>query len=110
MPGATLLPGHVVQAGDPVLFAVLVGGVVVSSLLVALGVSVWSRRRSAPYLLVALALGTLVAKGFVGLFAMADVFSMPAHHTVEHTLDLLMGTFLVGAIVFARRTRTAEDL
>ena len=97
------LPLHVVDAtGDPLLGALLAAGVAVSSALVVGGVLAWRRRRSTPYLLVALALATLAVKGVVGATVLVGLFPTAAHHTVEHGLDLLMAVLLVGAVALAR--------
>jgi hypothetical protein len=108
MTGTVPVPGHVLQTTDPVLVTVLLFGMVVSTVLVAVGTVAWQRRRSLPYLLVTLALGTLAVKGVVGFSVLADLLPMATHHTIEHGLDLLMAVLLVGAVVFARERPNGE--
>lgn len=74
-----------------------------SATLVALALVALGRRRSVPYLLVTLALGTLFARAAVGWLTHSNVLVATTHHLAEHGLDALTALLLLGAIVVARR-------
>lgn len=78
---------------------------VASAVLLGLAVAAFVQRRSRPYLLVALALGALVARTIVGGSGAIAVVSPEVHHTLEHALDVVMAALVIGAVVFARRIR-----
>jgi heme A synthase len=77
--------------------AILGGGVLLGLGLVALG-----RRRSWSYLLVVLALASLLSQGVVGMLAITDILGTGLHHFVEHSLDALMVALLIAAVYYAR--------
>lgn len=78
---------------------------VASGLLAAVGLMAFSRRRSAPYLLVALALVFLAGKAVVAMLSLAGVIGFEFHNLIEHGLDFLIATLLIIAIVEARNPR-----
>jgi hypothetical protein len=73
-----------------------------AAVLVGLGVAAYARRSSVPYLLVLLALTTLLARVGIAMGTVTELFSAPAHHLAEHALDVLMVALVVGAVVAAR--------
>lgn len=75
---------------------------VATALLAGLGLAAFLRRRSRPYLLVTLALLTLFARTVVASMTMLDLLGPVPHHFVEHGLDTLMATCVVGAVYHAR--------
>lgn len=79
-----------------------------SVVLVSIGAVAFARRRSRSFLLVALALGTLAAKAFVG--GATIVLSLPTglHHTIEHGLDFVTAAFLLSAVYFARNASVRD--
>jgi hypothetical protein len=81
--------------------------VLTSAVLVGLGVVAYSYRQSRSYLLIVLALATLVAKAVLGSLVLVQVVSMEVHHLFEHLLDVVMAVFLIAAIYYARTTSTA---
>lgn len=102
-------PLHVganLQPIDTALFPVLVLSGVASAVLVSLGLFAFVRRQSHSYLLVVLALGTLVAKAVLGSLALGKVIPISQHHLVEHALDGLMAVFLLAAVYNARTPPT----
>ena len=101
-------PLHFVQtSADVTLLFILLSGLA-SVVLVSAGAVALVRRRSRSFLLVALALGTLAAKAFVGVATI--LLSLPAdlHHTMEHGLDFVTATCLLLAVYFARNVSSRE--
>lgn len=79
-----------------------------TALLAGLGLAVFVRRRSRSYLLVALALVTLFARTVVAAMTMLDALGPTPHHLIEHGLDTLMATCVVGAVYYARSVEDAR--
>lgn len=86
----------------PLLAVVVVLSGIVMGILAILGVVAFSRRRTAPYLLVALALVALSTKAVVAVLSIGGVIGPGNHEVLEHAMDLLVATLLLGAIVEAR--------
>jgi hypothetical protein len=61
------------------------------------------RRRSRSYLLVTLALSTLLVRSATGLLSVADIYPATAFETLDHGLDIVMVSLLLGAVYYARR-------
>ncbi|WP_228842311.1 DUF7471 family protein [Halococcus agarilyticus] len=93
--GSLALPGVLVLAGA-------------ASLIVAgLAIAAFAQRRSRSYLLIALALVTLLAKTVAGGLAMGELLPTGTHHLVEHSLDGVMAVLLIAAVYFGRTTEPA---
>lgn len=60
------------------------------------------RRRSWPYLLIALALGTLFVRFVAGVGYMQGTVGADTHHLLEHGLDVAMAALVIAAVVVAR--------
>lgn len=90
---------------DPVLLAVVGLAGLGSALLLGLGLAAYVRRRSRPYLLVALALATIGVRSVVAWVTMVGMVSDATHHLVEHGLDVVMAALVVGAVWYARSLR-----
>lgn len=73
-----------------------------SALLLGLGLAALVRRRSRPYLLIALALSTLLARTALAGIALVDALPAADHHLAEHVLDVAMVVLVVGAVYYAR--------
>jgi ABC-type spermidine/putrescine transport system permease subunit II len=73
-----------------------------AAVLAGLGLAAYVRRRSRPYLLVALALAALLARGVVGALAIAGQLGPGSHHLIEHGLDAVMAALVIGAVYWAR--------
>jgi hypothetical protein len=86
----------------PLLFTLIVLTGIASGLLAAVALIAVSRRQSIPYLLVALALVFLAAKAGVGLLHLSGTLGHVNHNFLEHTLDFVVATLLVMALVEAR--------
>lgn len=87
---------------DPGLAIVLGLAGLATAVLAGLGLAVFLRRRSRPYLLIALALGTLFARTVVAVLAMMGVLNDSPHHLLEHGLDTVMAALVVSAVYYAR--------
>lgn len=87
---------------ETMLVPILLLAGVTSAGLVSLGVVAYFYRQSRSYLLVILALATLVFKAVLGGLVIVQLVSMEVHHLFEHLLDLLMAVFLLASIYYAR--------
>ncbi len=95
-------------SGDPALVTVIGLAGVASALILGLGLAALFRRQTKPYLLIVLALGTLVARTSVAALTMMGILSDGVHHLSEHALDVAMAGLVIAA-VYASRT-TAPDV
>lgn len=82
--------------------SVLVIAGISSMAIVGLGVAALSQRRSRSYLLITLALATLLVRTLVGGLAFDGMMSMHLHHLIEHASDGVMAGLLLAAVYFAR--------
>lgn len=99
----TVLTLSISQA-DVILFCLIVVAGLAAAVLMSLGLVAFSRRKSRSYLLVFLALCTLVCKALAGGLTIAGILPTDLHHTVEHGLDLVMAILLIAAVYYARTT------
>ena len=95
--GTLALPGVLVLAGGA------------SLLIASLAIAAFAQRRSRSYLLIALALATLLARTVAGGLAMGELLPVGTHHVVEHSLDGVMAILLIAAVYFARTTDPTAD-
>jgi len=84
---------------------VLIAGVVGGTVLFALGVAAYARRRSTSYLLLTVAVAALVGRVLLGGLAFGGMVDGPTHHLAEHGLDVVTLAAVVGAVYFARQGR-----
>ncbi|PSP85937.1 hypothetical protein BRC83_02275 [Halobacteriales archaeon QS_1_68_17] len=105
LPAGQLL--HLAPEGSPavVLLAVLALSTVGSALVVGLSLSAFVRRGSWSYLLVTLALATLLARSGVTVLTMQSVIPTGVHHLLEHALDVAMAALVIAAVYTARTAR-----
>jgi len=99
---AWLHPIHLLGPDEHLLAAVLVVGALASGFILALALVVFARRRSWSYLLVTLALGTLLVRTGFGLLNVRGTIAPVPHHIVEHGLDVVTVALLLGAVYLAR--------
>jgi len=99
--GVSLAAG--VHQRDPATFVVLSLAAVLTAVVAGLAIAAFVRRRSRRYLLVALALSTLLARSAVGLGAYAGVVGSGLHHTLEHGLDVAMAALVIAAVYMVGR-------
>lgn len=95
------------HAGDDgvLMFGILAVAGIASALLLGLALATFARRRTRPYLFVALAIASLVARTLVGGGGATAVLAPDLHHLIEHGLDVAMAALVIGAVLYAR---TAE--
>ena len=90
-------------ATSPALALLLVVGGLGAALVAGLALAALARRRSVPYLLVALAVLTVLVRAVVGVVSLGGGLDASVHHLVEHGLDVVMVALVVAAVVTARR-------
>lgn len=95
-----------VPVGDPVMAAVLALAGLGSAVVIGLALAALVRRQSWSYLLVTLALATLLARTVVAASALAGGLGSVTHHTVEHVLDVAMAALVIAAVYTARTARS----
>lgn len=78
--------------------------------LVGLALVALLRRRSWSYLLVVLALLTLLARTGVAVGSMTGSIGTATHHTLEHGLDVAMAGLVIAAVVTARSARRSTPV
>jgi hypothetical protein len=89
------------------LAALLAVGGLAAAVILGVAVAALRRRRSRPYLLVALALGTLFVRVVAGVTYMQGSVSSETHHLLEHGLDVAMAALVIGAVIVAREATAA---
>nr|WP_158059473.1 hypothetical protein [Halorussus halophilus] len=77
-----------------------------SALVLALALAAFLRRRTRSYLLVALALATLLARTAVATLSLTGSVADGSHHVFEHGLDVVMAALVIAAVYDARSART----
>ncbi|MEM4780261.1 MAG: hypothetical protein QXG03_01650 [Halalkalicoccus sp.] len=82
----------------PVLLSVILLAALGTVVLFVLSLVVYSRRPTARYLLVTVALGALVFRTAVGLGTVFGYVPMTVHHLVEHGLDFLIAALILTAV------------
>ena len=94
---------HAQTAGlDVPLVLALAAAGVASAVLTGAALAAFLRRRSRPYLLVALALGTLLARSVVAGASLGGLLAGDVHHLLEHGLDVAMAGLVIAAVWYAR--------
>ena len=101
------LAGWSVEGSLPILAVVVVAGLG-TSVLFAVSLAAYRRRRRAQYRLIALAVGALLARSIVGAGTVLGVVPMPVHHLVAHSLDFLIAALVLYA-VYAHAPGTIGD-
>lgn len=106
-----MIPARVVLAGghgpDLATLLVLTLAAALTATVAGLAVAAFVRRRSGPYLLVALALSALVARTVVGVGSYTPMLGPDDHHLLEHGLDVVMAALVIAA-VYLVRSRPSE--
>lgn len=75
---------------------------VASAVLTGAAIAVFQRRRSRPYLLVALALAALLVRTAVAGLSLVGSLGAQHHHLLEHGLDVVMAGLVIAAVYYAR--------
>ena len=76
-----------------------------SALVLAVALAALLRRRSRSYLLVTLALATLLARTAVAALSFTGTVEAGSHHLFEHGLDVVMAALVIAAVYDARTVR-----
>jgi hypothetical protein len=104
-----VVSGIVLHGGTtigPAEAGVLVLASVASAALGGLALAAFARRRTSPYLFVALAVVALAVRSALGWLGMTGGLSPTTHHTAEHGLDVVMVALVVAAVWYARSVRS----
>lgn len=94
---------------DPVMLVVLALAGLGSAVVVGIAVAAFLRRRSRSYLLVLLALATILVRTAVPGLQFAGFVSAAEHHLVEHALDVAMASLVIAAVVYVRSSGPDVD-
>lgn len=103
-----LVPLHAFSAvvtANPLLLAVLTIAGLGASVVVGLALAVFIRRRSRSYLLVTLAVATLLARTVVASLSLNGSIDAGVHHLAEHGLDIVMVALVIAAVYTARQVK-----
>ncbi|MFB6270329.1 MAG: hypothetical protein ABEH83_10315 [Halobacterium sp.] len=101
------LVAHAQTAGlDVPLTLALAAAGVGSAVLAGAALAAFLRRKSRPYLLVALALLALLARSAVAGATVGGMLASDVHHVLEHGLDVAMAGLVIAAVWYARSVRT----
>lgn len=100
------LHGVTTVTARPSLTIVLTLAGVASLGILTLAIIALSRRQSWSYLLVTLAIGTLVLRVLLGVLMLFGFIDLTIHHLLEHVVDILMAILLLAAVYTARSTET----
>jgi hypothetical protein len=92
----------------PLLVIAVVLGGLGAAIVAGLALAAVLRRRSRPYLLVALAIGTVLARTVVAALSLNGSLAPATHHLTEHVLDVVMVALVVAAVYSARGVRGGE--
>lgn len=84
--------------GSLVLFAVILVAGIGTGVLFAISVLAYHRRRTAQFKLIAVALGALFLRSFVGIGTVLGLVPMWLHHFIEHSLDFLIAAAVLYAV------------
>lgn len=107
------MAGHIVAlhlhppGPDFPLVVVLTAAALGGALLLGLALAAFRQRKSRSYLLIALAIAALFARTAVAGLSMLDLLPGTQHHLLEHSLDVAMVAFVIGAVYYAR-TNTGQ--
>lgn len=90
-------------AGRPLLLVVLAVVGLGASAVVGLALAAFVRRQSRPYLLVTLAVATVLARTLVASLSLNGTLAPGTHHLTEHALDGAMVALVIAAVYTARQ-------
>jgi len=91
-------------SSSPLLTVALVVAGLGAGLVAGLALAALARRRTTPYLLVALAVLAVLGRAVVGGLSLQGLLDPDVHHLAEHLLDVVMIALVVAAVLLARRT------
>lgn len=85
---------------EPVTIVVVTIAAVLTALLVSSAVIAAAKRQSRSYLLIVLALTSLLSRSATGVLAYFFIFPTVSHHLLEHGLDVAIAVFIIAAVYF----------
>ncbi|WP_321112673.1 DUF7471 family protein [Halorussus salinisoli] len=100
--------GHGASAG-PVFVVLLALAGLGSAVVLGLALTALIQRRSRSYLLVTLALATLLARTAVAAMTLTGSVAAGPHHLLEHGFDVVMAALVVAVVYDARSVRKSVD-
>ena len=104
-----LLPLHFgVSLSDGLLILALGIGTVFSILVALLSFVAFVKRRTISYLLITVAFSTVLGKTSLGLVYLAGGMDSNMHHSVEHSLDVVMIVLVLTAVYYARTSEARK--
>lgn len=86
---------------DLALGILLLVGTLAAAAILGVALAAFVQRRSWPYLLVALAVATLLARTTIGMGYMGGWMVPEHHHLLEHGLDVTMAALVIAAVLSA---------
>lgn len=92
---------------DIALAALLLVGTLAAAAILGVALAAFVQRRSWPYLLVALAVATLLARTTIGMGYMGGWMLPEHHHLLEHGLDVTMAALVIAAVLSAHTMKGA---
>lgn len=101
-------PGWISPELAPLLFAGLVLASIGTTSLFGISLLAYRRRPSTQYLLIAIALGALVARTAVGWGTALGAVPMTVHHVVEHGTDFFVAVVILYAVYRKGSPRPAD--
>jgi hypothetical protein len=99
-----VLPSHAAPTPSLALTAALLVAGLGGSAIVALSLVALLRRRSGTYLLVTLAVATILARTAVAAVSLQGTLDAGTHHLAEHALDAVMVGLVIAAVYTARKS------
>jgi hypothetical protein len=106
-PYAVNLPLHFgVSLSESLLIIALSVGTVFSILVALLSFVAFLRRRTISYLFISVAFSTFLGKTSLGLTYLLGRMNAEMHHSLEHSLDVVMIALVLTAVYYARFSDT----
>jgi len=99
-----------VHGQDPTMFVLLSLAAALTAVVAGVAIAAFVRRRSRRYLLVALALSTLLARSAIGVGAYLGAVGPGIHHTLEHALDVSMAALVIAAVYLVGRPAYSDAI
>lgn len=84
------------------LVVALGSGAILSAVVAMLATAAFLRRRTVSYLLIAVACSVFLAKTLTGVGSLMGTIDPSMHHSIEHSLDVIMMALVLVAVYYAR--------
>lgn len=93
---------------EPLLAVILLLSILASVPLAVFSLLAYRRRRSMPYLFVAIGFVLFLLKSVLGGVTILGGVGIEIHHLLEHGFDFLIAVFLLAAVYVSRRADTLD--